>query len=73
MKVSVVGLWHLGSVTAACLADFGHKVTAIDKNKDLINDFKSGILPIYEPGLDKLTKKYFDNGGISYSSKFSDI
>ena len=73
MKVSVVGLWHLGSVTAACLADFGHQVTAVDKNKNLINDFKSGVLPIYEPGLDKLTKKYFDNGGISYSSKFSDI
>ena len=73
MKISVVGLWHLGSVTTACLADFGHQVTAIDKNKNLINNFRSGLLPIYEPGLDELTKKNIKKGRINYSSDFSKI
>ena len=30
MKVAVLGLWHLGSVTAACLASAGHSVRAFD-------------------------------------------
>ncbi len=30
MKVCVLGLWHLGTVTAACLAAGGHDVTGLD-------------------------------------------
>ena len=30
MKVCVAGLWHLGSVTAACLAAAGHDVVGLD-------------------------------------------
>ena len=29
MRIAVVGLWHLGSVTAACLAQFGHQVDIV--------------------------------------------
>ena len=31
MKVCVLGLWHLGTVTAACLAAAGHDVTGLDR------------------------------------------
>ena len=30
MKVCVQGLWHLGSVTASCLASVGHDVAGLD-------------------------------------------
>lgn len=30
MKVTVVGLWHLGPVNAACAANAGHIVVGVD-------------------------------------------
>ena len=36
MKVAVVGLWHLGCVTAASLAKVGHDVIAYDPDNELI-------------------------------------
>ncbi len=73
MNISVIGIWHLGSVTAACLADFGHSITCIDENKDTIKNLKDGILPIYEPGLKELTQKYNKAGTLKYSDNFKNI
>jgi UDPglucose 6-dehydrogenase len=57
MKIAVQGLWHLGSVTSACLASKNFKVLAVDTDKKLIENFNQGILPIFEPGLEDLFKK----------------
>ena len=57
MKIAVQGLWHLGSVTATCLASKNYKVLAVDTDKTLIENFNQGILPIFEPGLEDLFKR----------------
>ena len=57
MKICVQGTWHLGSVTAACLADKGHKVIGLDYDTNVINSLSKGKAPIYEPGLDDLIGK----------------
>ena len=57
MKIAVQGLWHLGSVTATCLASKNYKVLAVDTDKNIIENFNQGILPIFEPGLENLFKK----------------
>jgi len=57
MKICVQGTWHLGSVTAACLADKGHKVIGLDYDTNVINSLSKGKAPIYEPGLDDLIEK----------------
>jgi len=54
IHISVVGLWHLGSVTATCLAELGYNVNAYDHDVKIINNFNKGVLPIYEPGLEDL-------------------
>ena len=54
MRIAVVGLWHLGSVTAACLAQFGHQVTGLDRQADVIARLNQGQAPLFEPGLDDL-------------------
>ncbi len=55
MRVCVVGLWHLGCVTAACLAQGGHDVVALDVDHGVIAQLRGGKLPLFEPGLADLT------------------
>ena len=57
MNVCVLGLWHLGSVTSACLSSVGHKVTGLDFDLNLINDLNNGKAPIFEPGLNNLLER----------------
>jgi UDPglucose 6-dehydrogenase len=54
MNVCVQGLWHLGSVTAACLAEAGHHVIALDHDATTIERLRGGQAPIAEPGLDAM-------------------
>jgi UDPglucose 6-dehydrogenase len=68
IRISVVGLWHLGSVTASCLADKGFMVNAYDHDENIINNLKNGILPIYEPGLEQLINTNKTKGRLAFSS-----
>jgi UDPglucose 6-dehydrogenase len=58
MIVCVQGLWHLGSVTAACLAAAGHHVIGLDHDADTIAKLRAGKAPIAEPGLDELIAQH---------------
>lgn len=68
IQISVVGLWHLGSVTASCLAEMGFNVIAYDQDENIINNFNKGILPIFEPGLEDLININKTNGALNFSS-----
>ena len=54
MRVCVVGLWHLGCVTAACLAQAGHDVVGLDEDDAVVAGLSRGEPPLFEPGLAKL-------------------
>lgn len=56
--IGVLGLWHLGSVYATSLAAKGFEVVGFDFDKDVINNLKRNIPPIYEPDLEKTLKKF---------------
>jgi len=58
VKVCVAGLWHLGTVTAACLASGGHDVIGWDANESTIASLREGKPPIFEPGLAELLAKH---------------
>lgn len=51
MRVTVYGLWHLGSVTAACLAEGGHTVVGLDPDAATIANLCANKPPVDEPGL----------------------
>jgi len=57
MTITFVGHGYVGLVTAAVFADFGNKVYVIGHTKEKIDKLNSGIIPIYEPGLEELVKK----------------
>jgi UDPglucose 6-dehydrogenase len=54
MKIAVLGLWHLGSVTAACMSAAGHSVTAYDPDSNTVEGLAAGRPPVAEPGLTEL-------------------
>lgn len=56
MKVCVQGLWHLGSVTAACLASVGHDVVGLDADQATVEGLTHGRAPLFEPRLDQLLR-----------------
>ena len=51
-KIVVLGLWHLGCVTAACCAKH-FNVVGLDFEKETIANLSSGKAPLFEPGLDE--------------------
>lgn len=72
MKVCVQGLWHLGTVTAACLASVGHRVTGFDPDGATVAALKSGTPPLFEPGLEDMIKKGLASGQLSFSDSARD-
>lgn len=73
MKVAIIGLWHLGLVTAACLAKAGHHVIGYDPDHTIVDPLQQGIAPIFEPGLDELLTLGKDNNTLRYTSNPDDI
>lgn len=72
MKVCVQGLWHLGSVTAACLASVGHDVVGLDTDQKTIAGLNDGKAPLFEPGLDDLLQTGIANGRLRFTTAMAD-
>ena len=68
MNVCVLGFWHLGSVTAACLAEAGHNVTGIEFDEETVDRLQQGVPPIFEPGLEELVRQGLSGGQLSFTT-----
>ena len=58
MKITIFGTGYVGLVTGACLAEVGNDVLCMDVDKQKIELLNEGHVPIYEPGLEHIVKKY---------------
>jgi UDPglucose 6-dehydrogenase len=72
MRIAVVGTGYVGLVTGTCLAEVGIDVTCVDVDVKKIENLKKGILPIYEPGLDKLVHRNHKKGRLNFSTNLSE-
>lgn len=73
LKVAVAGLWHLGCVTAACLAAAGHAVVAYDGDPGAVTNLRAGNPAIAEPGLGELIRREVDRGRLRFEDNISEI
>ena len=67
MNISVVGTGYVGLVVGACLAETGNQVVGADIDERKIAGLKQNILPIYEPGLDRLVERNQAAGRLSFT------
>jgi UDPglucose 6-dehydrogenase len=72
MRITVYGLWHLGCVTAACLAEAGYAVTGLDPDEARIADLRQGRPPLHEPGLVDLLGRMVEEGRLRFSADPAD-
>ena len=68
MQIAMIGAGYVGLVSGACFADFGHNVDCIDVDEAKTNALQSGIMPIYEPGLEGLVKSNVAAGRLRFST-----
>src|SRR5947199_4188975 len=68
MRIAMIGTGYVGLVSGACLADFGHQVTCIDKDNQKIAALRRGEMPIYEPGLEDLVRSNVQQGRLKFTT-----
>lgn len=54
MRISVIGLGYVGSVTAVCLAHLGHHIWGVDRIEEKVRRLNDGLAPVPERDLDQL-------------------
>jgi UDPglucose 6-dehydrogenase len=73
LRIGVLGLWHLGCVTAACLAESGFDVLGIDPDHNVISGLRRDRPPIAEPGLTELISEGRRSGRLRFDPLDVDV
>jgi len=68
MQVTIIGTGYVGLVSGACIADFGHQVTCVDKDSTKISTLNAGEIPIFEPGLGDIVRSNLKQGRLVFTT-----
>ena len=72
MKIAIVGTGYVGLVTGTCFAEVGIDVQCIDIDQRKIDGLKAGKMPIYEPGLEEMVLRNYQNGRLHFSTNLGE-
>ncbi|MBE3074422.1 MAG: UDP-glucose/GDP-mannose dehydrogenase family protein [Actinobacteria bacterium] len=73
LTISVIGTGYLGVVHAACMADLGHAVIAVDSDSAKVESLSRGVAPMFEPGLDELLAKVLPTGRLRFTTDYAQV
>ncbi|CAA6808167.1 MAG: UDP-glucose dehydrogenase (EC [uncultured Aureispira sp.] len=68
MNIAIIGTGYVGLVTGTCFAETGNHVICVDIDEAKVAKMKSGIIPIFEPGLSVLFERNTKNGRLSFTT-----
>lgn len=71
-QITVIGVGYVGIVTAACFADLGNRVIALDIIPEKIEGLKNGVMPIYEPGLKEVVERNMRSGRLIFTTNYAE-
>ena len=71
VKLSVIGAGYLGAVHAACMADLGHEVVAIDTDAEKVAALSAARAPMFEPGLDELLTRALATNRLTFTTDYA--
>jgi UDPglucose 6-dehydrogenase len=72
VRIAMIGAGYVGLVSGACFADFGHRVTCVDKDGSRIAALRLGEMPIFEPGLEELVRSSVNAGRLQFTTDLAE-
>jgi UDPglucose 6-dehydrogenase len=72
MRIAMIGTGYVGLVSGACIADFGHQVTCVDKDSRKISTLNAGEIPIFEPGLNEIVRSNVQAGRLAFTTSLGE-
>lgn len=68
MNIAIIGTGYVGLVSGVCFSEMGMDVWCVDSNRRKVESLRSGIVPIYEPGLEPMLRRNLEAGRLHFTS-----
>lgn len=67
MNIAIIGTGYVGLVSGTCFAEMGNNVICVDNDKNKLEKLNSNHITIYEPGLEVIYSRNFNNGRLKFT------